>query len=596
MAKAGLSSRKGKLWTLLLLVLALSVMVRLYFVLTWDQIPTSDPYHFVGWASAIGQAGRLDFPGSETRAFGQYPNGYPMLLQMLSATSGLSLIVLTKYLPLIMGSISVFPAYLFFGRFLKRVEIRIAATAMVVFSLAFLKYSSVSIPNMLGLFLFCLVAYLGLLADTERKRLTLVMVLAVLAVSRIHYLSFVAVGVALAIVLSRKLMVKASGSEFNPRRIAFLLILALVGGIAAWTAAYQVMLTLYGIDITQQPPPRLSIALSPAGYPLVFGVIQTLAVPLGLVWLFKRYYESHFREDKRELEFDPVLVFSLWIVFLVFASGFLKVEYYPFRFNCYLILPFALLSVLGLMLMRDSLDRLSYLSGYSWVVIPGAVTLVVIQPLAVSVVPIKNGEGFLPWKQEYGSTEIPALRYWMENTLLCVSENASGPKLPRREMIMADWVRSRALYAFGSDDVHIHWWFFQGWLDLAGRPFKFRSLDIYAGDINQSLSRLGRLYLGMATDGTGESYYYYNYIYASDWISEVMRADFDRGANFSKFDTYDGSLQYLESRANREEDMIVPRQKTYDSRYYAAHPLPPFDRIYTAPGVRIYHFPIGHPA
>ncbi len=576
---------------LLILILALSATTRLYFLTTWDQIPTSDPYHFIGWTSGVDQSSHLDFPGSEDRAYGQYPDGYPILLQFLSTTGDISLVPLSKFLPVIVGSMCTLPVFLVFRKLTRRSLYQLAGTVMVVFSLAFLKYTSVSIPNMMGLYLFCLAAWIALRLDRQGKRMLAMLGFLVLAVSRIHYLSLVCIGVLLAIVISRKLMVRASGQEFDPRRMAFILIVALVAGILAWTAAYRVMYMLYGIDITSQPPARLSLVLSFLGYPLIFGVLQILFVPLGLIHLAKDYISRHFTSEDGNLNLDPVLILALFLVFLLFASGFLKVEYYPFRFNCFLILPLVMVSILGLLLARGLLMD-SPLRAFAWMVIPLTVLMVIIQPLAASIIPFDDGEPFLPWEQEYGETEMPALRSWMEEKLLCTEFNRSGgpesKSLPRREMVMADWVRSRALNAFGFDSVHIHWWFFQGWYDLQREPFRYRSLDIYAGNSSQALDRLAGLYLRKATGSTGDWYYHYKYIYTSKWLGEVMVNDFGLQPNFTKFDNYDGSLLYDWRRSSSQGDRVIAES---ERALGAPYMLPPFDRLYSSPGVGIYLFP-----
>ncbi len=586
-------SKRSTVLLLVLLIFLLSLALRAYYTDLWGDVPTSDPYHFVGWANGIESTSHLTFPGSEDGAYGQYPDGYPMILHMLASTTGASVLILTKYLPVLLGALCVFPVYLAFRRLTDNPLYCAVGSASVVFSLAFIKYTSVSIPNLPGLYLFALGVWAALGAGWRSKRLILILVMLLIAVAEIHYLSLVCVGVLLALVVSRRVIITATGgANFDPRRLAFLLIVALVAGVVAWTAAYRVMRSVYGIDITMQPPPRLSIVLKPLGYPLIFGIAQTLALPVGLFGLARAYYADNFGRGQRKALMDPLLLLSIWLVFFIFAVGFMKVEYYPFRFNTFLMIPLGMISLLGVLLIKDYLGKMRYTAFLASIALPAFVFLAAIQPIVVSRVPVSGGEPFLPWKQEYGQTEMTVLSSWMQdNTLLTTVNRSTG--LPRRQMIMADWVRSRAMKAFGSEDVHLHWWFFQGWSDLDGKPFVLRSLDVYGGDIEKALQILGRLNLRLATGSTGEWVYYYKYIYASDWIADIMEADFGLVADFSKFDTYNGSMLYRlenDDYAGDLDQVLLRKDAGRPTWVQSDFLLRPLDRLYNCPGVSVYYF------
>ena len=583
---------RRKIVILILLIFFLSLMIRLYYVALWRNVPTSDPYHFIGWASGIGESSHLKFPGSEDTAYGQYPNGYPMILHMISSTTGNPLLPLTMFLPAFVGSLCIFPVYLVFRRMTRDPISCLTGTAIVTFSFAFIKYTCVSLPNMLGLYLFAFAVWLAFKAGRSSKRILAILVLTIPVAAKIHYLSLVCIGVLIAIIVSRKVMISASGTEFDPRRLAFLLIVALVAGVLAWTAAYRIMWELYGINITMQPPPRLSIVLKLAGYPLVFGLIQTIALPLGLISLARIYYNANFKGEIKSALLDPLLLFALWLVFFIFALGFLHVEYYPFRFNCYLMIPFGMISLLGILLVRDFLLSRTSTALLGSIVLPVTIFLALLQPLVISVVPLSGGEPFLPWKQEYGQTEIPVMESWIPDNLLSTIEYEYSSVMPRHQIIMADWVRSRTLKAFGSRDVHLHWWFFQGWMDLEGQPFPFRSLDVYSGDIDKALYILGRLNLRYASGSTGGWVYYYKYIYASDWIAKIMRNDFGVEADFSKFESYNGSSVYRYDLFSDigKNDQVLPKSQSKIDPLYTNYPLKPFDKLYSCPGVRIYYY------
>ena len=558
---------------------------------TWGHIPTSDPYHFITWANGINGSSHLEFPGSQDQAYGQYPNGFPMLLQMLSTTTGLSTFTLTQYLHILLGSLCVLPVYLIMRNVATKPSHQAAGTAIAVFAFAFIKYTSVSIPNLVGLFLFAFVMWLALQATWTTKRLVAIVAVTVPAIAKIHYLSLVCVGILLAIIALRKVMLLLIdvGPTFNPRKLLFLLIAALVAGVFAWTAAYRVMNSVYGIDITSQPPPRISIVLKVIGYPVVFGFLQTLSLPLGIIGIAIYYRKVHFGRGERSLPVDPLLLFSLWMVFFILSVGFLNVEYYPFRFNCFLMIPFGMLCLIGILYFRDILRSRAGLKTLAPLVLPVTVVLVVLQPLVISVVPVSEGEPLLPWKQEYGQTEISVLGGWMQEELLSVLEE-TNTGIPRQQIIMADWVRSRALAALGSDDIHLHWWFFQGWVDSERKPYELRSLDVYSGDIIDALKILGRLNLRNAYGSTGEWVYYYKYIYTSDWIAQVMSDDFGEDADFGKFDEYNGSLFYSYGGKDPygEADSVLPR--TSGRIGTNEYPVRPFDKLYSCPGVDIYYF------
>ncbi|MBU7004452.1 MAG: hypothetical protein HXS50_02710, partial [Theionarchaea archaeon] len=568
--------------TVLILLLLLSVMVRLYYVNLWQRVPTSDPYHFAGWANGIASSSHLDFPGSDDSAYGQYPDGYPMYLHIISSTTGIDTITLTEWIPLIIGSLCVLPVYLVFGNITKNHLAIATGCAIVVFSFAFLKYSTVSIPNMLGLYLFAFAFWLSIQAGIDRKRFVAILILTTPVLVKIHYLSLVCVGVVVAIVLSRRMMIAASGGlgTIDMRKLAFLLLVALVAGVVLWTAAYRIMLGVYGIDITRQPPPRLSQSLRFVGYPLVFGLLQTISLPIGFIALAGFYYHGSFRRNGRKLTMDPVLLFIVWLVFFVFALGFLQVEYYPFRFNCFLMLPFGMISLLGLLFVKDLLKSRSSTAVLGSLVLPTAIVLALLQPLVVSIIPV-GGEPFLPWKQEYGEAENLAMSTWMQESLLSIREDQLK-EFPRHQMIMADWVRSRALRAYGSEDVHLHWWYFQGWYDLEREPFAFRSLDAYGGDIDKALEILGRLNIRHAYGGTGKWVYYYKYIYTSGWLAEIMWDDFGVVADFEKFDIYNGSkaYRYYPTDFWGDEDEVVSRDEPKSLTTHWDYPVKPFDKLY----------------
>jgi hypothetical protein len=582
-------ARKGIL--VVALIFLLSLMLRLYYVQTWGNVPTSDPYHFVAWANGIDSSGHLDFPGSEDRAYGQYPDGYPMMLLVLSKVSGVPLVSLTKYLPILAGALCVLPTYLIFGRVIRSPIARAVGTSMVVFSLAFIKYTSVSIPNMVGLCLFALGMWLALGAGQSSKRLLVLTLVLIAAVAKIHYLSLVCLGVVVAIVVARKVMIATSGAgtQIDYRRILFLLLVAGVAGAVAWTAAYRIMLGVYGIDITLQPPPRLSQVLKIVGYPLIFGVLSTVALPLGIVSLAKAYFDLNFGKRPTRIRVDSVLLLSIWLVLFVFALGFLQVEYYPFRFNCYLMIPLGIISLLGILLVRDVLGARASVRLISNLILPATLLLVVLQPLVVSKISLSAGEPFLPWEQEYGESEMPVLKDWIrENTLSIEVNRSDGDALPRQQMIMADWVRSRAMRAFGVENVHLHWWFFQGWYDRERRPFAWRSLDVYGGNITDSLGILGRLNMRQATESTGEYYFYYKYLYTSDAIARVTQKDFGVETDIGKFDSYRGNLSYYYDRwtTTGAEDEIAPGGQKGGVEY----PIRPFDKLYSGEGVSVYYF------
>jgi len=566
-------------------------MIRAYYVEVWKSVPTSDPYHFMAWASGISASSHLKFPGSEDRAYGQYPSGYPMFLVLLSSATGASFLSLTEFLPILVGPLCVLPVFLGFRSITRDDLSLLAGTAIVVFSLAFIKYTSVSIPNMLGLFLFAFAFWISVGDRGSSKRYIAILVMVTLAVAKIHYLSLVCIGIVLAVVLSRKILIRVSGKEFDPRRLAFILIVAGVAGVLAWTAAYKLMLRLYGIDITMQPPPRLSIVLKLAGYPLVFGLIQTLALPLGIVALAKIYYDRTFKHRPTKIS-DPMLLFILWLVFFIFSSGFLNVEYYPFRFNCFLMIPLGLIALLGILLLEGYFQGWRITRPLAHLTLPAVIFIALLQPLAVSLIPVGGGETFLPWRQEYGQSEMPAIGRWIQENTLCTAQPAGRPdNLTRKQMIMADWVRSRAMRAFGSEDVHIHWWFFQGWYDLEQKPFEYRSLDVYAGSIEKALKILGGLNLRKVMVSTGEHYYYYKYLYVSDWIADVAKREFGLLADSSKLDEYNGSYVYLYRRLDPQQDKVLPRKEAHDIvAGYKRYALKPFDKLYSAPGVAVYYY------
>jgi hypothetical protein len=511
-----------------------------------------------------------------------------MLLQMLSTATGLSTLTLTKYLHILLGSLCVLPVYLIMRNVATKPSHVAAGTVIAVLAFAFIKYTSVSIPNLVGLFLFAFVMWLALRASWTTKRLVAVVAVTIPAVAKIHYLSLVCVGILLAIIALRKVMLVLIevGPDFNPRKLLFLLIAALVAGVFAWTAAYRVMNSVYGIDITSQPPPRISIVLKVIGYPVVFGLLQTLSLPLGIIGIAAYYRRVHFGGEGKNLPMDPLLLFSLWMVFFILSVGFLNVEYYPFRFNCFLMIPFGMVSLIGILYFRDLLRPRAKLRTLAQLVLPATVVLVVLQPLVISVVPVSEGKPLLPWTQEYGQTEIAVLGGWMQDELLSVLEEPkSALEDPHRQIIMADWVRSRALAAFGSGDIQLHWWFFQGWVDSERRPYELRSLDVYSGDITGALEILGRLNLGKAYGSTNEWFYYYKYIYTSDWIAQIMSDDFGEKADFEKFDEYNGSLFYRHSSTYPygEVGSFLPRTGNQYS-------IRPFDKLLSCPGVGIYYF------
>jgi hypothetical protein len=205
-------------------------------------------------------------------------------------------------------------------------------------------------------------------------------------------------------------------------------------------------------------------------------------------------------------------------------------------------------------------------------------------------------EPFLPWKQEYGETELVAMSSFLQDEILCTTEvRTSG--LPRRQMVMADWVRSRAMKAYGSDFVHLHWWFFQGYSDLEGKPFAFRSLDIYAGEIGKSLEILGRLNLRLASGSTGEWVYYYKYLVTSDWISEIIKDDFGREADSEKFRAYNGHLLYRHDQNDIQGDddrVLIREEAGKPGLGQLDYVLRPLDKLYACPGVELFYFtPLG---
>jgi len=588
-----------------LLLLALSAVVRLYFAQRWNGLPTSDAYFFVAWASGIAHSSHLDFPGSDDPAYGDYPNGYAMFTYMLSSTSGLPILALAGLLPMIIGSLCTLPVYLALRRVCPEPAYAAVGTALVAFSFTFIKYTSVSIPNMLGLYFFPLVAWVALKPSLRSKKLLLVLAMSVAAVARLHYLSLVCVGVLLAIVTSRRLMLRASGEELDVRRVAFLLIVALVAGVLAWTAGYRIMLSIYGIDITAQPPARLSQATRLQGYPVIFGLVQTAALPIGLLGLASAYYASNFRRKTRS-RMDALLLFVAWFAFLVFASGFFRVEYYPFRFNSFLMLPMGMISAVGLRHLEEAMAKRSTTRKVARLVLPGALLVAALQPVAQSFVIKDQGENLLPWRQEYGPLEVPAME-WCEANLLPGVDDFRPQDGLRRQMLMADWVRSRALRALGFRRVHLHWWFFQGVNVLTGEPNPFSGLEIYSANITKAMLLLGRLNL-RSTTGLEEAYYY-KYIYASDRMADLIRREFKRQPDFEKFDTYDGRYAYF-ATSNPEMDFVanrsyVPTGYTVKrgpwgeiTRYLRPGAIPqtdmlvyrlrPFDKIYGVSGVAVY--------
>jgi len=585
-----------------MLLLALSVAVRLYFVDRWKDLPTSDSYFFVAWASGISRSAHLNFPGSEDSAYGDYPSGYAMFMEMMSSASGIPILSLAKLLPLIIGSLCILPVYLAFRRITPDPVYCAVGTGLVAFSFTFIKYTSVSIPNMAGLYFFPLVVWIALGRAWASKRMLVILAMTVAAVSRIHYLSLVCIGVLLAIVASRALMLRASGKELDVRRIAFLLIVALVAGVLAWTAAYRIMWSIYGIDITAQPPARLSQATRLQGYPLIFGLVQTVALPIGLLALASIYHASNFRREA-ESTVDALLLFVTWFAFLVFASGFFRVEYYPFRFNSFLMLPMGMICVLGLRYVEPVIRKRPTTSRLASLVLPVALVLAALQPVAQSLVPMNQGEDLLPWTQEYGRTEIPAMGWCQANLLLGVDDG-------RRQILLADWVRSRALRALGFEKVHLHWWFFQGVNILTGEPNPFSGLEIYSANITEALLLLGRLNLRSA-QGLEEAYYY-KYIYASDWMAELIRWEFKKEADLQKFYEYDGRYAYF---AVDDPDLDYVTNRSYVPTGYSrkagpggeiirylfpdvllgaygprilVYRLRPFDRVYSTGGVAAY--------
>ncbi len=595
------------------LLLVLSAAGRLYLLSEWGEIPTSDPYFFVAWASGITRTSHLEFPGSEDNAYGDYPDGYPMLLVLLSSTTGASLLDLSTFLPVLLGALCLLPIYLVFRGFVRDRLYCIGGTCVVIFSFTFLKYTSVSIPNLIGLYFFGLSLFICLGSRWKSKR-TLVLALAIPALAKLHYLSLVCVGVAIGIVLSRRIMLRASGAEFDPRRIAFLLIVILIGGVVAWTAAYRLMRQIYGIDITAQPPPRLSQATKLYAYPLIFGLVQTLALPVGLLASAWTYYGVNFRARRRRTITDPVLLVSIWFAFFAFAAGFFKVEYYPFRFNSFLMLPFGMISTIGLLHVAGFLSGRG-LERWERLLVPVVIVATFAQPLVLSRIPMGEGSVLLPWRQEYDEGEKLAME-WSQDSLLPVVDGQSIRPLSkypvsRDQMLMADWVRSRAFRAKGFDNVHLHWWFFQGVDDRTGQPYLFRSMDIYTGNITHALLLLGRLNVRSSPGLFGDHAYYYKYIYASDAIAELIEREFKRKADLEKFDQYDGSCAYFASLDDAQDDKVMAReyvpegyQKAGGSRrdlIYNLYPiqfgmadmaalrLKPFDRIYSAGGVRIYY-------
>ena len=590
---------------IVLVLLALSFAIRLYFVHRWKDLPTSDSYFFVAWASGIAGSAHLDFPGSEDSAYGDYPSGYAMLTEMMSSASGIPILSLAKLLPLIIGSLCTLPVYLALRRITPHPVYCAAGTGLVVFSFTFIKYTSVSIPNMVGLYFFPLVAWIALGRAWTSKRMLAVLVMTVAAVSRIHYLSLVCIGVLLAIVASRSLMLRASGRELDVRRIAFLLIVALVAGVLAWTAAYRIMLSIYGIDITTQPPARLSQATRPQGYPLIFGLVQTVALPFGLYALASLYHVSNFR-GKAETTMDALLLFVTWLTFQVFASGFFRVEYYPFRFNSFLMLPMAMISVLGLRYLEHLIRRRSAVSRLAGLMVPVALVLAALQPVTQSFLPMDQGESLLPWTQEYGRVEIPAMEWCQANLLLSLDDGRLGGTGNtsdglRQRILLADWVRSRALRALGFEKVHLHWWFFQGVNILTGEPNPFSGLEIYSANISEALLLLGRLNL-RSVQGLEEAYYY-KYIYTSDWMAELIRWEFKKEADFQKFDEYDGRYAYF-AMDDPELDYVTNRSYLPPGHTRKAGPggevvrflspdillyrLRPFDKVYSTTGVALY--------
>jgi len=327
---------------------------------------------------------------------------------------------------------------------------------------------------------------------------------------------------------------------------------------------------VYKIDITRQPPPRLSQATRLIGYPLIFGGVQTLLLPLGILFLAIAYYRANFKGEKDTLGVEPVLLFSLWFVFLVFASGFFNVEYYPFRFNCFLMIPFGSISLLGAVLVADHLRKLRRAGS---VVVPFLVLLALASLSQVSLqsyATLSRPQPLLPWEQEYGREEIHGSLPWIVENIVPSIDYAQ--QFDRREMLMTDWVRSRALRAIGFSDVHLHWWFFQGYDVQRGRPYPLRSLDIYTSDITHALLILGKLNLRSTSGTAGEEAYYYKYIYTSDSISRLIAEHFNMEPNVSKFDRYDGSLWYI-SGADPEDDRVASISRPRPG----AFPIPPFD-------------------
>jgi hypothetical protein len=513
-----------------------------------------------------------------------------MYLHMISSTTGIDTITLTEWIPLIIGSLCVLPVFLVFRNITKNTLAIATGCAIVVFSFAFLKYSTVSIPNMLGLYLFVFAFWLSIKVGIDKKRFIAILVITIPILVKIHYLSLVCVGVVVAIVLSRKMMIAALGGmgSIDMRKLAFLLLVALVAGVVLWTAAYRIMLGVYGIDITRQPPPRLSQSLRIVGYPLVFGLLQTISLPIGFIALAGFYYHGNFRQNGRKLSMDPVLLFMVWLVFFVFSLGFLQVEYYPFRFNCFLMLPFGMISLLGLLFVRDYLGSRNATAVLGSLVLPTAIILALLQPLVVSIVPV-GGEPFLPWKQEYGEAETFAMSHWMQDNTLSIVEDKQT-EFPRHQMVMADWVRSRALRAFGSEDVHLHWWYFQGWSDLERKPFAFRSLDAYGGDIDDALEILGRLNIRHAYGGTERWVYYYKYILTSSWLAEIMWNDFGVVADFEKFGLYNGSkvYRYYPNDFWGDMDEVVSRDEPKSQITHWDYPIRPLDKLYSCEDVEVF--------
>jgi hypothetical protein len=468
---------------------------------------------------------------------------------------------------------------------------------------------------MVGLYLFALALWLALGSKRAPKRNLAIIALSVLAVARIHYLTFVCVGVLLAIVVSRRAMIRISGSEFDPRRLIFILIVAMLAGFLAWTGADWVMQQFYDIDLTMQPPARLSQATSLAAYPLIFGVIQTLLLPVGLLAMASIYYRSHFKGEGGEFGLDPLLLFVVWLTFLAFSAGFFQVEYYPFRFNSFLMLPFGVISLVGLLHARKFVTNRRLFRTVGVVSLPLVVLLVVMQPVAQSLVALDQGDRLLPWKQEYGGTEVPALQ-WVRENLLAGRDLATGGAFDygRTQMLMADWVRSRTLRALGYENAHLHWWFFQGVNVMTGEPYPFRNLNIYAGNITQALLLLGRLNTRSGIGGSGDEAYYHKYIYASDSIAQLTQREFGTDSDMEKFDGYDGRYTYHLVWDYYEMDSVEPVSKTYDparyrytrgprggemigyyeplrllDSYIRVYRLRPMDRVYSGGEVRIYY-------